>query len=91
MLYIMALAMSPGYGTGYVDIAALQREIVSVKALANVTNFGGVGLWDGSQAVLNGGFQDAVKGVLTGRNAPLPVNDSASTTRHRPTLPWLRL
>ena len=28
-------------------------------------NFGGVMMWDGSEAVLNGNYQDGVKNVLT--------------------------
>ncbi|MCJ1476411.1 hypothetical protein MMC13_005077 [Lambiella insularis] len=91
MLYLMALAMNPGYGTGYVDIASLQQEIASVKALTGATNFGGVGLWDGSQAVLNGNYQAAVKGVLTGRITPAPGNASANTTAQRRGLAGLRL
>jgi chitinase len=64
MLFLGAEAET-GDGASYIPIADLQGNITSVKAL-NLPNFGGVNLWDGSQAVANGNFQDGVKSALTG-------------------------
>jgi len=64
MLYMGAEA-EIGDGSSYVPIEIVRQNITSVKSLG-LANFGGVALWDGSQAVKNNNFQDAVKTALIG-------------------------
>lgn len=51
-------------GTGFVDAGRLMGEVGKVKGVG--VNLGGVALWDGSQAIANGGFERVVKEGLRG-------------------------
>lgn len=50
-------------GRGYLDAKKLKEKIDKVR---NLQNFGGVMLWDASQAWQNGNYQHAVKSILNG-------------------------
>lgn len=57
----VAAVTDPTGGTGFVDANTLEGELHKVKGFSN---FGGAALWDGSQAIANGGFEKTVKGTL---------------------------
>ncbi|MCJ1299057.1 hypothetical protein MMC08_001848 [Hypocenomyce scalaris] len=61
-LYIGAPAWSGG-GTGYLPPSEMASVIQGAKALGE-SNFGGVMLWDGSEAQVNGEYQQGVKSAL---------------------------
>ena len=63
-LYIGAPACSACAGSGYQDPGAIASVIKSAQG-AGVANFGGVMLWDGAEAVVNGNYQQAVKTALS--------------------------
>ncbi|KID81809.1 Glycoside hydrolase, subgroup, catalytic core [Metarhizium guizhouense ARSEF 977] len=62
-LYIGALASDADGDQGFVDAATLNKTINQVKAL-NLSNFGGVMLWEGQLAVQNDNYQKKIKANL---------------------------
>ncbi|MCJ1485502.1 hypothetical protein MMC06_005676 [Schaereria dolodes] len=63
-LYLGAMAKAVD-GTGYLDVGTMQGVVKQAMG-AGAANFGGVMLWDGSQAVMNGNYQDEMKDTLMG-------------------------
>ena len=63
-LFIGAPAWA-GDGTGYLPPSQMALVIQEAKA-AGTGNFGGVMLWDGAEAQVNGQYQQGVKGALQG-------------------------
>lgn len=66
-LYVGAPGCSDCAGAGYLDATEITSAISGIKA-AGISNFGGIMLWDGSEAMLNqnGGvdFTATVKSAL---------------------------
>ncbi|KAI0733488.1 glycoside hydrolase superfamily [Fomitopsis betulina] len=73
-IYIGAPASSTAAGSGYVDAATLGAIVQATQE--NYSSFGGVMLWDASQAYANDRYDKAVKSYLTGGSVP----SSTSTT-----------
>ncbi|KAF9270513.1 glycoside hydrolase family 18 protein [Marasmius fiardii PR-910] len=72
-VYIGAPASSTAAGSGYVDPTTLKN--IAVQMRNSFPSFGGVMLWDASQAVHNGNYHTAIKNALvaaggTGFNFP---------------------
>ena len=63
MFMVGAPASPPSAGSGYVEPAAMQQALDQVKS-AGLSNFGGVMLWDGSQAIGNDNYQQMIKQAL---------------------------
>ena len=63
MFMVGAPASSASAGSGYLESADMQKALSGVKS-AGLSNFGGVMLWDGSQAIANGNYQQMVKQAL---------------------------
>ncbi|THH05660.1 hypothetical protein EW145_g4631 [Phellinidium pouzarii] len=77
-VYIGAPASSTAAGSGYVDAATLANIIKTTKA--TYTSFGGVMMWDASQAYANSRYDVAAKNALTeGTTSPAPPPSSSST------------
>ncbi|THH31700.1 hypothetical protein EUX98_g2472 [Antrodiella citrinella] len=70
-IYIGAPASSTAAGSGYVPISTLTTVIQQTRA--QFSSFGGVMLWDASQAFENDRFDAAVKAVLTNGAPPAPA------------------
>ncbi|KAG8860911.1 Chitinase 1 [Tulasnella sp. 330] len=62
-VYIGAPASSGAAGSGYVPIATLQT--IAQQTAKDYPSFGGVMLWDVSQAYVNGRFDQAIKSTLS--------------------------
>lgn len=62
-VYIGAPASSTASGTGYVDPATLQSIATTMRK--NFPSFGGVMLWDASQAYANSRYDLSIKNALT--------------------------
>lgn len=83
-IYIGAPASPTAAGSGYVDPSTFSNIIQQVQS--QYTSFGGVMLWDASQAYANGRYDLAVKAALTGgggtgaSSPPNTTNGGASTT-----------
>ncbi|TCD70241.1 Chitinase 1 [Steccherinum ochraceum] len=71
-IYIGAPASSTaaGSGSGYVALSSLTTAIQQTRS--QYSSFGGVMMWDASQAYANGRFDAAVKAVLTNGAPPAP-------------------
>jgi len=82
-VFIGAPAAPLAAGSGYVDPATLTTIIQSTKA--EFSSFGGVMLWDISQAVANDRFDESVKAALGGGSSAPTVPVSSTTAR--PTSP----
>jgi chitinase len=67
-----------GAGAGYVSGAALSAVL---RYAAQFSSFGGVMLWDVSQAYANTGFLNQIVAELHGSALPPPLVGSTSTTR----------
>ncbi|KAI0649549.1 glycoside hydrolase [Trametes meyenii] len=80
-IYIGAPASSSAAGSGYVDASTLAN--VALQARSQYSSFGGVMLWDASQAFANNRFDAAIKSALKqGGGAPSssqPVTVSTSS------------
>ena len=63
MVMLGAPASTASAGSGYLEPVEMQKALQGVKD-ASLTNFGGVMLWDGSQAVANGNYHQMVKQAL---------------------------
>ena len=60
-LYV-GVPAAPAAAAAYLQPAALTSALGSIKGKAN--NFGGVMMWDGSEAVKNGNYQQVAKQAL---------------------------
>ncbi|EPQ54334.1 glycoside hydrolase [Gloeophyllum trabeum ATCC 11539] len=81
-IYIGAPASSTAAGSGYVDAATLGSIAQAMKA--QYSSFGGVMLWDASQAYANNRYDQAIKSYLTGGSSA-PTSTSSGTTTSAPT------
>ncbi|EGN94616.1 glycoside hydrolase family 18 protein [Serpula lacrymans var. lacrymans S7.3] len=78
-VYIGAPASSTAAGSGYVDASTITTIIQ--QTMAEYSSFGGVMLWDASQAYANNRYDISVKDALTGGTvAPTTTTSSASST-----------
>lgn len=79
-VYIGAPAASAAAGSGYVDAATLGQ--IAVDTRNSYSSFGGIMLWDASQAYANDRFDAAVKSSITenGNTAPAPSTTYSSAT-----------
>ncbi|KAI5117744.1 hypothetical protein M0805_004933 [Coniferiporia weirii] len=78
-IYIGAPASSTAAGSGYVDAATLANIIQTTKS--TYSSFGGVMMWDASQAYANDRYDVAAKNALTsGAAAPAPPPTTKTTT-----------
>ncbi|GLB43362.1 putative glycosyl hydrolase 18 family protein [Lyophyllum shimeji] len=78
-VYIGAPAAPSAAGSGYVDAATLGR--IAQETRAKYSSFGGIMLWDASQAYGNGRFDVAVKEALGGSTGtPTPTTNPPRTT-----------
>ncbi|GJJ14436.1 hypothetical protein Clacol_008700 [Clathrus columnatus] len=69
-VYIGAPASSSAAGSGYVDAATLGSIVQQTQA--QFSSFGGVMMWDASQAYVNNRYDAAIKGYLTGGTSTPP-------------------
>jgi len=77
-VYIGAPADTTAAGSGYVDAGTLASIIQQTKS--QYSSFGGVMMWDASQAYANNRFDVAAKNALTGgSSAPSPTSSSSSS------------
>ncbi|KAG8221395.1 glycoside hydrolase [Butyriboletus roseoflavus] len=77
-VYIGAPASASAAGSGYISASTLATIISQTKS--QYSSFGGVMLWDVSQAYANGRYDQAVKAALTGSSAASPVSSRPATT-----------
>ncbi|KAJ3565156.1 hypothetical protein NP233_g7822 [Leucocoprinus birnbaumii] len=82
-IYIGAPASSTAAGSGYVDINTLSN--IALTTRSQYSSFGGVMLWDASQAVANGRFDLAIKNALSkggsgGTTTPPSTTHTTTTT-----------
>ncbi|KAI3604594.1 glycoside hydrolase family 18 protein [Moniliophthora roreri] len=80
-IYIGAPASQTAAGSGYVDANSLINLARQTKS--QYSSFGGVMLWDASQAYANGRFDRAVKNGIaggTGATTPTTTRTTATTT-----------
>ncbi|KAJ7052515.1 glycoside hydrolase [Mycena amicta] len=75
-IFIGAPASSSA-GAGYISAAALGQLAVSTRA--QFSSFGGIMLWDASQAYANGRFDKAVKSIITTAGGGGVTTTSTST------------
>ncbi|KAH8100033.1 glycoside hydrolase [Cristinia sonorae] len=76
-VYIGVPASSTAAGSGFVPIGTLTSIIQQTRS--QFSSFGGVMMWDASQAFANGRFDAAVKAALGGGSAPPPAPPPSST------------
>ncbi|TFY71204.1 hypothetical protein EVG20_g1816 [Dentipellis fragilis] len=84
-IYIGAPAASTAAGSGYVDAGTLAS--IAQQTRSQYSSFGGVMLWDASQAYNNGRFDAAIKSALSnggGAPAPPPSSTPPSSTPSKP-------
>ncbi|KAN0082356.1 glycoside hydrolase [Tylopilus felleus] len=87
-VYIGAPASSTAANNGYVSASTLATIISQTKS--QYSSFGGIMLWDASQAYANGRYDQAAKAALTGGSsgtAPTSEPPSPSTTSPATTSP----
>ncbi|KAG5643892.1 hypothetical protein DXG03_009522 [Asterophora parasitica] len=78
-VYIGAPASPTAAGSGYVDAATLGQ--IARETRSKYSSFGGVMLWDASQAYGNGRFDVQIKNALTGGNTtPTTTTSKPATT-----------
>ncbi|KAH9949899.1 glycoside hydrolase superfamily [Amylocystis lapponica] len=77
-VYIGAPAASAAAGSGYVDAATLGQ--IAVDTRNQYSSFGGVMMWDASQAYANGRFDAAVKSSITLNGASSPSTTAPTST-----------
>ncbi|KAG6896670.1 hypothetical protein C0992_006804 [Termitomyces sp. T32_za158] len=86
-IYIGGPAATTAAGSGYVDAATLGS--IAKTTRATYSSFGGIMLWDASQAYANGRFDSAVKNAMgsgTGGNPSTTTHTTTpSTTTTKPT------
>ncbi|KAF8436485.1 glycoside hydrolase superfamily [Boletus edulis BED1] len=76
-VYIGAPASSSAASNGYVSASTLAGIISRTKS--QYSSFGGVMLWDASQAYANGRYDQAVKAALTGSSGAPPSSPTSSS------------
>ncbi|KAJ8503581.1 hypothetical protein ONZ45_g10748 [Pleurotus djamor] len=86
-VYIGAPASSSAAGSGYVDVTTLGN--IARQTRSQYSSFGGVMLWDASQAYANGRFDAAIKNAIRtsgggGTTAPPPTTTSRTSTTTTP-------
>ncbi|KAI0635520.1 glycoside hydrolase [Trametes polyzona] len=90
-IYIGAPASSTAAGSGYVDASTLAN--IALETRSQFSSFGGVMLWDASQAFANGRFDKAIKNALRqggsspSSSAPVTVPTSSHSTAPTSTKP----
>ncbi|KAF9233637.1 glycoside hydrolase family 18 protein [Melanogaster broomeanus] len=77
-VYIGAPASSTAAGSGYVSASTFATIIQQTQS--QYSSFGGVMLWDASQAYANGRYDLAVKAALTGGSGGTPTTTPAKTS-----------
>jgi len=79
-IYVGAPASLTAAGSGYLDVASLGNVIQQIRS--QYSSFGGVMLWDISQAYQNDRFDTAIKTILTTGEVipPKPTKTSHTTT-----------
>ncbi|TFY64120.1 hypothetical protein EVJ58_g2828 [Rhodofomes roseus] len=82
-VYIGAPASSTAAGSGYVDAATLGA--IAQATRQQYSSFGGVMLWDASQAYANNRYDAAIKGYLTGSSVTTVTPSSTASTTAAPT------
>ncbi|KAJ6544831.1 glycoside hydrolase family 18 protein [Mycena vulgaris] len=80
-IFIGAPASPSAAGSGYVDAATLGS--IALQTRAQYSSFGGIMLWDASQAYANGRFDLAVKKIIAGGGSVPPT--TTTTTSHSTT------
>ncbi|PFH47073.1 carbohydrate-binding module family 5 protein [Amanita thiersii Skay4041] len=81
-IYIGAPASAPAAGSGYVDAATLGN--LAKQARSQYSSFGGVMLWDASQAYGNGRFDVAIKNAMGGGSGVQPTGSPTSSPTTTP-------
>ncbi|OBZ72105.1 Chitinase 2 [Grifola frondosa] len=80
-IYIGAPASSSAAGSGYVDVNTLAN--IALTTRSQYSSFGGVMLWDASQAYANDRFDAAIKSAIIegsgGSSSSIPVTVTTST------------
>lgn len=90
-IYIGAPAAPTAAGSGYVDPATLAS--IAVQTRNQFSSFGGIMLWDASQAFANNRFDRAIKNAIRtsgsggGTTAPPPPPPTTTTTTRPATTP----
>ncbi|KZT73036.1 carbohydrate-binding module family 5 protein [Daedalea quercina L-15889] len=82
-IYIGAPASSTAASTGYVDAATLGA--IAQATREQYSSFGGVMLWDASQAYANDRYDAAIKSYLTGSSVTTVTASSTTTATTAPT------
>ncbi|KAI9061210.1 carbohydrate-binding module family 5 protein [Trametes sanguinea] len=83
-IYIGAPASSTAAGSGYVDASTLAN--IALQTRSQYSSFGGVMLWDASQAYANNRFDAAIKNAIkqsgsgSSSSSPVTVPTSSHTT-----------
>ncbi|OJA13755.1 hypothetical protein AZE42_01538 [Rhizopogon vesiculosus] len=77
-VYIGAPASSSAAGSGYVTPSTITTIIQ--QTMAQYSSFGGVMLWDASQAYANSRYDISIKDALTGGTAPTTTTTTSSST-----------
>jgi chitinase len=77
-IYIGAPASSTASGSGYVDADTFANIIKETKS--QYSSFGGVMMWDMSQAYANDRYDVAAKNAMGGASAPAPPPTSSSSS-----------
>ncbi|KAF9466457.1 glycoside hydrolase superfamily [Collybia nuda] len=75
-VYIGAPASPSAAGSGYVDVATLGK--IAKETRAKFSSFGGIMLWDASQAYANGRYDVAIKNAIIGGTAIDPPDDECA-------------
>ncbi|OCH83980.1 glycoside hydrolase [Obba rivulosa] len=84
-VYIGAPAAQAAAGSGYVDASTLSS--IALQTRSQYSSFGGVMLWDASQAYANGNFAAAVKSAIQEGASPAPPPTVAPPTTAPTTAP----
>ncbi|KAI0303644.1 glycoside hydrolase superfamily [Multifurca ochricompacta] len=83
-VYIGAPAASLAAGSGYVSASTLATYALQTRS--QYSSFGGVMLWDASQAYANGNFAASIKSALSNGGTSVPATSPpASSTSHTTT------
>ncbi|CCL98777.1 uncharacterized protein FIBRA_00782 [Fibroporia radiculosa] len=77
-VYIGAPAAQAAASSGYVDAATLGE--IAIQTRQNYSSFGGIMLWDASQAYANDRYDAQVKSYLTGAATPVTTTTAPATT-----------
>ncbi|KAI0267649.1 glycoside hydrolase superfamily [Gloeopeniophorella convolvens] len=77
-VYIGAPAASLAAGSGYVSASTLGSYALQTRS--QYSSFGGVMLWDASQAYANGNFAASVKNALSNGGGSVPTSPASTST-----------